>query len=218
MQVALQPQPVIPAQQLAVADQRGRAVEPVAEQAHADAFRHPGSHGVEQAFLHAKADGALGFLDPPGQRQSAFAPAQGQHEDLMALGNPALVQDQVHPPVWPCAGLRSCQHLARKRQHHRVALDQRVRQHPHDPLVSHVDPLRRARQSGRQRHQVGAALAQHGRDQQRQVLPLRLALPRQAVVQHRADTPGHVLDPTHRITRPIWKRAFITPRVWPSTT
>ena len=216
---------------MAVADQRRRAAGPVAEQPHASRFGQPGGHGVEQALLHAKADGALGVLDPPGQQQGALAPAQGQHEDRVPLGRAALVQDQVHPPLWPRVsgpaslaprlwprvGLRQRQHLACERQHHGVAPDPRGRQHPHDPLASHVDALRQARQGGRQRQQVGAALAQHGRDQKRQVLPPRLALPGQAAMQHHADTPGRMLDPTHSIARPIWKQAFITPGAGPST-
>ena len=136
----------------------------------------------------------------------------------MPLGRAALVQDQVNPLAWPRLGLRPLQHLARERQYHGVALNQRVRQHPHNPLVAHVNPARLARQRGRQRHQVGAALAQHGRNQKRQALPLRLALPGQPFMQHRADTPSRMLDPTHPITRPVRKRAFITPRAWTSTT
>ena len=181
---------------------------------------------VSQAFLHVKANGALGFLHPPRQRQSAFAPAQGQHQDLVPLRRTALIQDQVHPPLWPCACLRSRQHLARKRQHHGVALDQRVRQHPHDPLIAHVDPGRTsrfdpawlARQGGRQRHQVGTALTQHGRDQKRQAFAPRLALPGQPFMQHSADTPGHMLDPAHPTTRSFQDQVFIIPNVKPSTT
>jgi hypothetical protein len=124
-----------------VGDQRGRAVEPIAEQAHASLLGQPCCDHIEQAFLHAKADGACGFLDPPRQRQSAFAPAQGQHKDLMPLGCSALVQDQVYTLSWPRLGLRSPEHLARERQHHRIARDQRVRQHAHDPLIVHVNPI-----------------------------------------------------------------------------
>jgi len=58
MQVALQPQPVVPAERMAVGDQGRRAMVTVSNQPHARATEQPPSHGIEQAFLQAEADGA----------------------------------------------------------------------------------------------------------------------------------------------------------------
>ena len=73
--------------------------------------------------------------------------------------------------------------------------------------ITHVNPTRGTRQGGCQRHPVGAALTQHGRNQERQVLALRLALLRQPLLQHRANASGRVLDPTHLSTRSTQHRA-----------
>ncbi len=42
-------------------------------QGHPRPGRQPSAHRIEQVLLHGKADGAVGFLDAPGHRQSALA-------------------------------------------------------------------------------------------------------------------------------------------------
>ena len=65
----------------------------------------------------------------------------------------------------------------------------------HDPLVAHADPIYRARRGVCQRHQVGAALAQHGRNQKCQVLTLRVALLGQPLMQYHSVEPFKVVIP-----------------------
>jgi len=47
-----------------------------------------GSHGAtasSKGLLDSKANGPLGFLDPPRHRQSALAPSDAQHQDLVTV-------------------------------------------------------------------------------------------------------------------------------------
>jgi len=66
-----------------------------------------------------------------------------------------------------------------------------------------------ARQSPRQFHQIGAANMQHGCDQQRQLVPLRFALPRQALVQVSLDPFRSNGDParSNHLSIPLQKRS-----------
>jgi exopolyphosphatase/pppGpp-phosphohydrolase len=116
----------------------------------------------------------------------------------VAVGQLALVQDQLHPPQPRCPR----QHLSREGRHHDIAVDERVGQYARDPLIAHVDPLRRPRQRGGQLHQVGAAHVQHRHHQQRQRLTLGLALPGQSTPQFLADAFRQQFDPAHAGLRP----------------
>ena len=192
-QGALQPQPVIPAPRGAGRDRLGGAVEAVPQDHHRRPLGQPGSHQVEQRRLVDPAHRARGLRDVPGQRQRPLAKAQRQHQHLMTVRQLALVQDQFHPSRLG----RLRQHLPGERRHHLGGIDQRVGQQAGDPLVAHVDPLGRSRQRRRQVHQVGAALAQHRRHQERQALALGLALPRQPPPQFLADTRRDPFNPAH---------------------
>jgi hypothetical protein len=134
---------------------------------------------------------------------SKGAPAHAQHQDLVAIGGLGLVEDQ---PDRLAAFGQPRQDLAGERLHDLVAAHQIVGQKPRNPLIAHVPARRRARQAGRQLNQVSAAHMQHGRDQHRQLVPLRLALPRQPLPQFRLDPFRPNDDPVPLCHRSIPRR------------
>ena len=93
-EIALEPQPIVPPAIATPPDHRGGSVEAVSEQNHPQIGGQPAGDHREQLLLRSEADGASGFLDPPGQRQSALAPTHAQHQDLVAIGGLGLVKDQ----------------------------------------------------------------------------------------------------------------------------
>jgi hypothetical protein len=121
---------------------------------------------------------------------SKGAPTHAQHQDLVAIGGHGLIEDQRN-------GLSSLgqpgQDLAGERFHNRVAAHQIVGQKPGHPLITHVPAVGLARQPSGQFDQIGAAHMQHGRHQNRQLIPLRLALLWQPLRQFRFDAfrPNH---------------------------
>src|SRR4051812_45074803 len=195
-QVALQAQPVVPGPPLAPADQVGGAVEAIAHEPDPRALGQPRGHRLQERLLGFEADGPLRRLNPPRQRHRSLAKAQRQHQNLVAVGELGLVQDQNHGIA---QRRRLFQNLARERLHDLVADDQGIAEKPRDPLVAHVRPVGGARQPGRQVHQVRAAHVQHRRHQQRQLLPLRLTLAGEPSLEVRADAvcyPGEAVHNT----------------------
>ena len=207
-EVAFEPEPVVPAAIPTPPDQLGRAVEAIGEQDHAGGGGQPTAYRVEQMLLCGKSDGSVGLLDAPGDRQGALAPAHAQHQHLMAVGNLALVEDQRHGRI----GLgKTRQDLAGERLHDRVAGHQIVGQEARDPLVAHIPAIRPAWQPRCEFHQIGAANMQHGGDQKRQLVTLRLALPRQPLLQFGVDPLRPNGDPAcpHHLPIPLQKRGGI---------
>ena len=98
----------------------------------------------------------------------------------MAIGGLGLVKDQ---PEWFPAFGQSGQDLAGERLHDLIAAHQVIGQKSGNPLISHIPAIGLPGQPGRQLHQIGAAHVQHGSDQNRQLVALRLALPRQPLGQ-----------------------------------
>ena len=92
-EIALEPQAIVPPAIATPPDHCGGSIEAVSEQNHPQIGGQPTSDDREQLFLRGKADGARGFRDPPGQRQSALTPAHAQHQDLVAIGGRGLVED-----------------------------------------------------------------------------------------------------------------------------
>jgi hypothetical protein len=117
---------------------------------------------------------------------SKGAPTHAQHQDLVAIGGLGLIEDQRDRLA---AFRQPRQNLAGERLHDLVAAHQIVGQEPRNPLIADVPAIGLARQAGRQLDQIGAAHMQHGRDQHRQLVPLRLALPRQPLGQLLPDPP-----------------------------
>ncbi|MBV8739147.1 MAG: hypothetical protein JO007_18230, partial [Alphaproteobacteria bacterium] len=72
----------------------GGSGEAISEQDHGLSRRQPAGDDREHLFLRGEAEGALGFFDPPGQRQRALAPAHAQHQDRVAIGDLGLIEDQ----------------------------------------------------------------------------------------------------------------------------
>jgi hypothetical protein len=66
-------------------------------------------------------------------------------------------------------------------------------------LVAHVGAVGVKGQPRSQIHQVSAAHVEHGRDQERQLRPLRLALLRQPAPQFRTDALRDFLDAGHHV-------------------
>ena len=185
-QVALQAQPVVPGPLLAPADQVGGAVEAIAHEPDPRAATGPPPPGAPSGFRSP-----LRRLNPPRQRHRSLAKAQRQHQNLVAVGELGLVQDQNHGIA---QRRRLFQNLARERLHDRVADDQGIAEKPRDPLVTHVRPVGGARQPS-----PSAAHVQHRRHQQRQLLPLRLTLAGEPSLEVRADAvcyPGEAVHNT----------------------
>jgi site-specific DNA recombinase len=93
-EVALEPQAIVPSLLSAPPDHLGGSVEAVGKQDHGLTRGPPAGHHFEQLLLRGEADGTLGLRDPPGQRQRTLAPAHAQHQDLVAIGDLGLVEDQ----------------------------------------------------------------------------------------------------------------------------
>jgi hypothetical protein len=91
----------------------------------------------------------------------------------MAVAELGLVQDQDKRLI---LARQPAHDLAGKGRHHRIPIDQRVHQHPRDPLIAHVDAVGVAGQTRGQVHPIGTAHIQHRRHQQRQIGPLGLPL------------------------------------------
>ena len=193
-EIALEPQAIVPPVIATPPDHRGGSIEAVSEQDHGLTRRQPAGDDREHLLLRGEADSARGFLDPPGQRQSALAPAHAQHQDLVAIGGRGLVEDQ-RDRLSSLGQLR--QDLAGERFHNRIAAHQIIGQKPGNPLISHIPAIGFPRQPGGQFDQIGAAHMQHGRHQNRQLIPLRFALLWQPLRQLRFDAfrPNH--DPVH---------------------
>jgi len=93
----------------------------------------------------------------------------------VAIGGFGLIEDQRDRPA---AFRQPRQDLAGERLHDLIAAHQIIGQKPRNPLITHVPAIGLARQPSRQLDQIGAAHVQHGRHQHRQLVALRLALPR----------------------------------------
>lgn len=141
-----------------------------------------------------EANGARCRLDPPRQWQGPLAKAQRQHQNLMAVGDLRLIQDQDHGLA---RGRRPVQNLTRKRFHDLVADDQGIAEKARDPLVTHVRPVCGSRQPGRQVHQVHATHIQHRGHQERQLLPLGFTLAGQPLLEVCADAARNSGDAVH---------------------
>ena len=144
-EIALEPQAIVPPAIVTPPDHRGGSVEAVSEQHHPQIGRQPAGDHREQLFLRGEADGARGFLDPPGQRQRSLAPPHAQHQDLVAIGGRGLVEDQRDR--LPGLG-QPGQDLAGERFHDRIAAHQVIGQKPGNPLIAHVPAIGLPRQPG----------------------------------------------------------------------
>ena len=183
-EIAFEPQAIVPPAIATPLDHRRGSIEAISEQNHGLTRRQPLGDHCEQLLLRGEADGALGLLNPPGQRQSTFAPAHTQHQDLMTVAGLGLIKDQGQRiPGFGQPG----QDLAGEWLHDFIATHHVIGQKPGNPLISHIPAIGLARKPGRQFDQIGAAHMQHGRDQNRQLVPLRLALPGQPLGQLRFD-------------------------------
>jgi hypothetical protein len=118
---------------------------------------------------------------------------------MMTIADFGLIHDQHNR----LTGVRlAFHHLAGERRHNRVGVNERVHQHPPNPLKSHVNARHIPRQTRRQIHEICAPDPQHGGDQQRQILPLRLALPRQKPPKRRRDPLRYADHSIHNSTPP----------------
>lgn len=183
-QVALQAQAVAPAVIRQPADQARRAIEAIGHQRHDDVLRQPADDGLQQGLLRGEADGAVGFLHPPGQRQGPLAEAHAQHQDSMAVRVLGLVHDQRD--LAPVPG-QIGQDFDRKRLHDRVTIDPIIGQEPRNPLIAHVRAFGRQRQARGQFDQIGAPHVQHRRHQQSQIAALGHSLAGKLALQFGRD-------------------------------
>src|ERR1700757_2462988 len=74
-EIAFEPQPIVPPAIATPPDHRGGSVEAISEQDYGLTRRQPVGAPREHLWWRSEADGALGLFNPPGQRQSALAPA-----------------------------------------------------------------------------------------------------------------------------------------------
>ena len=146
-EIALEPQPIVPSPIATPPDHRGGSVAAISEQNHSQIGGQPVGDHCEQRLLRGEADGALGFLDPPGERQRSLAPAHAQYQDLVTIGGRGLVEDQ-RDRLPGLGQLR--QDLAGERFHNRVAAHQIVGQKRGNPLIAHIPAVGLARQPGGQ--------------------------------------------------------------------
>ena len=86
-EIALEAQPIIPSAIATPSDHLEGSVEAIGKQDHGLTRRQPAGDHFEQFLLCGKADGAVGFRNPPGQRQSAPELVEGRPSARSASGS-----------------------------------------------------------------------------------------------------------------------------------
>jgi len=92
--VALQAQPIVPACLLAPFDQAGGPVEPVSGQQNSSVFGKPRANSFQKVVLNGPPNRTFGLTDAPRNRQGSIPHAYGQHQNLLAFIELALIKSQ----------------------------------------------------------------------------------------------------------------------------